>query len=254
MSIIVPTYREAENLRPLVTRITAAMHAAGLDHEIIIVDDDSRDGTEDICAELADPGSAFYGNHPVRPPSSTLPLRLIIRRGERGLSTAVLHGFSLARGEILVCMDADLSHPPESIPRLVSALGEPNADFVIGSRYVPGARTDEHWGILRWLNSKLATLLARPFTTARDPMAGFFALYRTTFASAAPLDPIGYKIGLELIVKCRCHRVMEIPITFADRRAGRSKLSLREQLNYLRHLLRLARFKLTDRRTSRTGA
>jgi dolichol-phosphate mannosyltransferase len=140
-------------------------------------------------------------------------------------------------------MDADLSHPPGKIPELVAALHEPDVDFVIGSRYVPGASTDETWGWFRWLNSKVATLLARPFTTSSDPMAGFFALRRTTFDAAAPLDPIGYKIGLELIVKCGCEHVREVPIHFADRKLGESKLTFREQINYLRHLRRLANHK-----------
>ncbi|HRX85479.1 MAG TPA: polyprenol monophosphomannose synthase [Phycisphaerae bacterium] len=229
VSVVVPTYCEADNIRPLITRITAAMAQADLQHEIIIVDDNSRDGTEALCAELVADG---------------MPLRLIVRRDERGLSSAVLRGFTEARGDILVCLDADLSHPPEAIPQLVATLERDGADFVIGSRYVAGGTTDQSWGLFRWLNSKVATLLARPFTRARDPMAGFFALRRQTFAAAAPLDPIGYKIGLELIVKCRCRRVMEVPIHFADRRAGESKLNLREQLNYVRHLARLARFKL----------
>lgn len=78
-------------------------------------------------------------------------------------------------------MDADLSHPPESLPQLVAALDDPAAEFVIGSRYVPGGSTEEGWGLFRWINSKVATLLARPFTRARDPMAGFFALPRSIF-------------------------------------------------------------------------
>lgn len=229
VSIVVPTFREVDNLAALTTRITAAMTAADLPHEIIVVDDNSRDGTEELCAGLCADG---------------LPLRLIVRRDERGLSSAVLRGFAEARGDVLVCMDADLSHPPEAVPQLVHALAA-GADFVIGSRYVRGGTTDQSWGLFRWLNSKVATVLARPFTTARDPMAGFFALRQATFAAASRLDPIGYKIGLELIVKCRCRRVAEIPIHFADRRAGESKLNLREQLNYVRHLARLARFKLT---------
>jgi len=233
ISVIVPTYREAGNLRPLTTRISAALDAAGLDHEIIIVDDNSQDGTEEVCRELIAAGTK---------------LRLLVRRDQRGLATAVMHGFDHGRGQILVCMDADLSHPPEAIPELVAAIASDSADFVIGSRYVPGGTTDQAWSACRWLNSRVATLLARPLTRARDPMAGFFALRRETYAQAAPLDPVGYKIGLELLVKCRCRRVLEIPIHFALRRVGESKLNLREQLRYLRHLARLMRFKLNERR------
>jgi dolichol-phosphate mannosyltransferase len=139
-------------------------------------------------------------------------------------------------------MDADLSHPPEVIPDFIAAL-DGGADFVVGSRYVPGGSTEDGWGVLRWINSKIATWMARPFTTVRDPMSGFLGFRRETWASAVDLDPVGYKIGLELIVKCRCRHVTEVPIHFSTRRHGESKLSLRVQLQYLTHIVRLARWK-----------
>jgi dolichol-phosphate mannosyltransferase len=162
-----------------------------------------------------------------------------VRKAERGLSSAVLHGMNQARGEVLVVMDADLSHPAEAIPQFVEAIRSDEADFVIGSRYVASGSTEEGWGLYRWLNSKVAALLAWPLSSARDPMAGFFALRRSALASADRLDPVGYKIGLELLVKCRCRRVREIGIHFSNRVHGTSKLTFREQLNYLRHLRRL---------------
>lgn len=227
VSIIVPTYQEAESLRPLVDRIRQVMPALGRTWEVIIVDDDSRDGSDQVIAELAAGG---------------LPVRLITRVGVRGLSSAVIEGFGRANGDILVCMDADLSHPPEAIPALLDCLAG-GAEFAIGSRYVPGASTDEGWGLFRWLNSKVATLLARPFTKVRDPMAGFFALPRAVFQRAVALSPIGYKIALELIVKCRCKDIREVPIHFANRKFGQSKLSFKEQVNYLKHVKRLADYK-----------
>ena len=145
---------------------------------------------------------------------------------------------------MIVVMDADLSHPPERVPELVRVGSQSDVDFVIGSRYVSGGSVEESWGLFRWLNSKVATLMARPFTSATDPMAGFFAIKREKFESARDLDPIGYKIGLELIVKCACREVREIPIHFSNRLHGTSKLSLKEQINYLRHLKRLAEFKV----------
>jgi dolichol-phosphate mannosyltransferase len=228
VSVIVPTYREADNLPLLVPRIAAALHALRRPGEILVIDDDSPDETQAVCARLA----------------RAHPLRLVTRRGERGLATAVLHGLRLAGGEVVVVLDADLSHPPEAIGALVAELERPPADFVLGSRYVAGASTDEGWGLFRRLNSLVATALARPITTARDPMAGFFAVHRSTVAAARPLDPVGYKIALELIVKCGCRHVREVPIHFADRVKGESKLNLREQINYLRHLARLYRFTL----------
>ncbi len=106
-----------------------------------------------------------------------------------------------------------------------------------------GAGTAEEWGWFRWLNSRVATLLARPFTSVSDPMSGFFAFPRRVLEGAAPLNPIGYKIGLEVLVKGRCRNVVEIPIFFDQRHRGKSKLTLREQWRYLLHLRRLAMFK-----------
>ena len=227
VSVVIPTYREAENIPQVVPHVVDALRGTGRTFEIIIVDDNSRDGTDRAVQQLAEGG---------------LPVRLVKRTGERGLSSAVIRGFQEAAGEVLVCMDADLSHPLEAIPRLLEALAD-GSDFVIGSRYVPGGSTDGSWSLFRRLNSKVATLLARPFTRARDPMSGFFALPRKVYERAAPLDPVGYKIGLELIVKCGCRRVREVPIHFSERVRGESKLDLRERLRYLLHLKRLAGFK-----------
>jgi dolichol-phosphate mannosyltransferase len=118
--------------------------------------------------------------------------------------------------------------------------------MVLGSRYVPGGSTDDDWGAFRWLNSRVATLLARPLTKVHDPMSGFFALRRADLARAQELNPVGYKIALELIVKCGLENVGEIPIAFTDRIHGESKLSLREQLKYIQHLRRLYLHKFTE--------
>ncbi len=229
ISIVVPTYQEAQNIPILTRRLLAALGAANLQAEIIFVDDDSRDGSEEAVAELSREGA----------------VRIITRRGERGLSSAVLRGFAEARHDILLCMDADLSHPPESAPAVIAPIASGEADFVIGSRYTDGGKTQDDWGLFRELNSKVATLLARPLTAARDPMAGFFCIERATLkaAEAAGLNPIGYKIALEILIKARCRRVVEIPIDFSDRLHGKSKLTFRQQVQYLRHLARLYRFR-----------
>lgn len=222
VSIIVPTLNEAANLPLLLPRIAAAM--TGRAHEVLVVDDDSGDETERVCADLA----ARY------------PLRLIVRRPPRdGLSGAVLVGMAAAAGDVFVVMDADLQHPPERIGALLAALDD-GADFAIGSRYAPGGTTAERWGLLRRVNSRIATLLARPFAgDVRDPMSGFFALRRDTYAAAERLTPLGYKIGLELMCKCRVRAVREVPIHFDLRGAGESKLTLAQQFRYLEHLSRL---------------
>jgi dolichol-phosphate mannosyltransferase len=225
ISIIVPAYREAPNLHALVERVFRATSEAAMDAELIVVDDDSRDGTEQVIRSLQE----------------RYPVRLIVRQGERGLASAVLRGFAEARHDILVVLDADLQHPPELIPTVVHRLRGGDCDFVIASRYA-GGKLAENWPWPRRLASRIATILARPLAPVSDPMSGFFALRRQTWLGAERLDPIGYKIALELMVKSRCRNPVEIPIEFASRRAGESKAGLKEMTRYLRHLWRLYRF------------
>ena len=221
VSIVVPTYREAQNIPHLIARLRALRDTHELELEVLFMDDMSRDGSVEAVAEA---GLDWA--------------RIVEREGARGLSQAVIEGFRLARHPVLVCMDCDLSHPPEKIPQMVLALAS-GQEFVIGSRYVPGGSTDDDWGFLRWLNSRVATLLARPLTDTRDPMSGFFALRKADFDRARHLNPVGYKIALELIVKCGFANVGEVPIHFSDRVHGSSKLNLKEQLRYIQHIRRL---------------
>jgi dolichol-phosphate mannosyltransferase len=223
---VVPTFREAESLPSLIERVAQLRQRTGLELELLIVDDDSRDGTEALIAARTEPW-----------------VQLFVRTSDRGLSKAVLFGLRKARGELLVVMDADLSHPPEVIPDMLAHL-RTGADFVLGSRYVSGGTTAEGWGLFRFLNSKVATYLARPLTRVSDPMSGFFALPRAVFLRAENPSPLGYKIGLELLVRCHCSDVREIPIHFSNREHGESKLTLQQQLLYVRHLGRLYRFRL----------
>lgn len=225
ISVVVPTYREAQNLPLLIERLAEVRRAHGYLLDLWVMDDDSQDGSAQVVQRL---GYEW--------------VTLVRRRGLRGLSLAVLDGLGRAAGEVLVVMDADLSHPPEAIPRMLATLRE-GADFVLGSRFVEGGTTDDDWGMFRWLNSRVATLLALPLTTVRDPMSGFFMLHRTTFESGFEFNPVGYKIGLELYVKCGCRKAVEVPIHFADRRRGTSKLTFREQLRYLQHIRRLYMFR-----------
>lgn len=221
ISVVIPTYREAENIPHILARLDALRRDAGLVLEVLFMDDDSRDGSvEAVVAAGYD-----WAN-------------IIVRTQCRGLSPAVIDGFRRAGQPILVCMDCDLSHPPEKIPQLVLGLAT-GQQMVIGSRYVPGASTDDDWGIFRWLNSLLATLLARPLTQVHDPMSGFFALRKADFEAARDLNPVGYKVALELIVKCGFENVGEVPIHFAERVRGESKLTLKQQLLYIQHLRRL---------------
>ena len=224
VSVIVPTYREVDNLRPLVERLRV-LREAGLDLELLIMDDDSRDGSVELIASL-----------------DLSWVTLVTRPTDRGLSQSVMDGLNRSRRELAVVMDADLSHPPEKIPELLTALRN-GADVAVGSRFTEGGSTADDWGPFRWLNSRVATLLALPLTTISDPMSGFFAVRRSTVQAGREFDPIGYKILLEIIVKCRCNYVFEVPIHFENRRFGHSKLSLAEQFRYFRHLRRLYMFR-----------
>ncbi len=164
-------------------------------------------------------------------------VKVLHRTDKRGLSSAVLDGFAAAGGDILVVMDADLSHPPEKIPEMVAQITEGRADMVVGSRHVSGGSIED-WPIHRRLISKTATLLARPLTKVKDPMSGFFALRRSVIEGVT-LDPVGYKIGLEILVKGRHTKVGEVPIRFANRKAGQSKLGGAVMLRYIDHVTTL---------------
>ncbi|MBI1824924.1 MAG: polyprenol monophosphomannose synthase [Planctomycetes bacterium] len=227
VSIIVPTYKESPNIRPLVERISLATKAAGLTVEIVIVDDNSQDGTVEIIESL----------------SSDHPVRIKVRKNERGLAGAVIAGFREAKYDQFVVLDADLQHPPEAIRRLLERLNEPGCDFAIATRYAAKGSIDEAWSTGRRFASCLATLAARPLAPLSDPMSGFFAFRRQTFQHATKLNAIGYKIALELFVKCGCRSPGEVPIEFSIRNAGQSKAGLREGMRFLRHLVSLYWFK-----------
>ncbi len=218
VSVIVPTYNEAGNLTELVRRILASMPGV----EIVVVDDASSDGTPDVARSLG----------------KTAPVRIVERVNERGLSTAVLRGIQEARTPICVVMDADLSHPPESIPQMVKAVQD-GADIAVGSRYIRGGAIDD-WPLIRRLTSRAGTLLARPLTAVHDPMAGFFCL-RRSLLEGVELKPRGFKILLEILARTRTEKTAEIPIRFEDRSEGASKFGPKQRREYLQQLWDLYR-------------
>ena len=221
-SVVVPTFREAANIPNLVKRIHAVLSKSGIEWELLIIDDDSDDGSATVVENLA----------------RQFPVRMITRRdAPRDLSLAVLEGIRLSRFDRIVVMDADLSHPPEHILDLLVAL-DADCDMAVGSRYMAGGSVDRTWGLWRFLNSRLATVLARPLANCSDPMSGFFAIDRRWLPDRDTLRPIGYKIALELMVRGQ-PRVTEVPIAFHDRNVGDSKMNWKQQFNYLRHLRRL---------------
>jgi len=214
ISIILPTYNEAENIKLIIPKIFQVINGKNIKAEIIIVDDNSPDGTADIAKKLA----------------QKYPLRVHIRKNERGLATAVMKGFELAKGEICVVMDADLSHPVEKIPEMVKPILEGKCDATVGSRYVNGGDC-ENWPLIRRIISKGAGLLAKGITNLSDPTSGFMAI-KKSLLDGIKLDPVGWKIVLEIIVKTN-PRFIEIPIIFADRQKGKSKLGLKAILTII---------------------
>jgi dolichol-phosphate mannosyltransferase len=229
-SIIVPTFREAKNIPALIRRI-AQIDFGPRSFEVIIVDDDSRDGLEEVVIQLR----------------NYFPwIKLLRRYSRRSLSASAVEGFQRARYSTLILMDADLSHPPEKLPEMLAALHEAETDFVIGSRYIRGGSVDEVWPVPRRISSRLSASMARLLISAsvRDPLSGFFAVKKETLRNGDPLKPIGWKLGLEIMLKCRCKRIREIPIHFSQRLYGKSKLNLRVAVDYWRHVSRLLFYKL----------
>src|SRR6266516_1013184 len=227
VSIIVPTLNEEENIEPLVSQITAC---AVPFQEILFVDDHSTDATRDRIRALAE-------SHPIR---------LIDQDGsDPGLAAAIMSGARVARGEILLVMDADLSHPTERIKDLLAPLLAGTADIVVGSRYVKGGSTPG-WPLWRRIVSRVAAALAYPLTRVHDSMGGFFAIPRSRLLELAP-PTSGFKIVFETIVHGgRTLRVREIPIAFRNRVRGQSKMSFGVALQFflrwsramLRHFVR----------------
>jgi dolichol-phosphate mannosyltransferase len=217
ISVILPTYNEAENIKVIVPAISKIFEQEGLSGEVIIVDDNSPDGTARIAESMMD----------------RYPLRVHVRKEDRGLSKAVIKGLELADGDICVVMDADMSHPVERVPDMIRPIVEDTCDMTVGSRYIPGGGS-ETWPLPRRIISRGAGFLARGVTSLSDPTSGFMAL-RKDIIQGAELDPTGWKIVLEVSVKTGA-RLREVPIVFRDRLEGESKLGFKAQMDYLRHL------------------
>ena len=228
LSIVVPTYKEAENLPLLAEQVNSCIGIDGshasIDYELLIVDDMSPDNTVEVCEKL----------------SEDYPLKLLRPQGRpRDLSLSVVDGINAATNDIVLVMDADLSHPPEKIAEMLQTLRNNPETFAIGSRYVNGGSFDRDWSLWRFLNSHVATLMARPLVRCSDPMSGFFMFNRLQLGDLSRLNPIGYKIGLEIMVRGEFEPIAEVPIGFKDRELGASKMNFDQQWKYLRHLRRL---------------
>ena len=218
LSVVVPTYNERDRLPDLVRAIFDTYQAAGIDGTLVVVDDNSPDGTGAVADELA----------------RRYPMTVVHRAGKLGLGTAVIEGFGATDAQIVGVIDADLSHPPALLPKMVSAMRDTGADIVIGSRYVAGGGTGD-WPLSRQLMSKFACLLARGLTPVRDVTSGFF-LIRREVAKGVRISAGGFKICLELLIRSAPRLVVEVPYVFQTRTAGESKMNLKEALGYLEQL------------------
>ena len=230
LSIVVPTYNEKGRLGELVAALFEAAGAAGLALELVIVDDNSPDGTGALADELA----------------RTHRIRVVHRAGKLGLGTAVVAGFAVASGQVLGVMDADFSHPPSLVPKMHAVFHATDADVLVASRYIPGGSTP-NWPFKRRLLSRVGCLLARGLSPIRDAASGFF-LIRPEIARGVVIQAGGFKICLELITRGNPGRLVEIPYRFDDRELGESKMSLREAAGYLVQLKDLYRLRVLARR------
>jgi dolichol-phosphate mannosyltransferase len=225
LSIVVPTYNEVDRLGELVEAVFGAFEAEGLDGELIVVDDNSPDGTGKLADELA----------------ARRRIRVLHRAGKLGLGTAVVEGFAAAASDIVGVIDADMSHPPVLLPRMLAAMRQARADVVVASRYIPGGGT-RSWPMARLAMSRAACAMAIGLTPVRDTTSGFF-LIRRDLARGVRISAGGFKICLELLVRGEPTRLVEVPYVFEGRTLGESKMSLREALGYLEQIRDLRRFK-----------
>ena len=221
-SVVIPTYNEAGGIERLIRALGELFASNGLDGEVIVVDDNSPDGTGAIVDGLA----------------SQFPVRCLHRPGKLGLSSGVIEGWRYARpdSQALGAMDADFSHDINILPAMVKALEE-GYGLAVGSRYVPGGGIT-NWPRRRIITSKVACMLAQPLTRIKDITSGYFLVKREAL-EGVDLDPIGFKIGLEVIAKAHYGRAIEIPYVFTDRVVGESKLNQKEIVNYLKQLAKL---------------
>lgn len=236
LTLIVPTYNEGENVRVLARTVLGVMREAGEgDFEILFVDD-STDSTPGILEELS---------------REEARIRFIHRKNERGLGTAIVRGFREARGEVLAVMDGDLQHPPSLLPSMRSRISA-GYDLVLPSRFLPGG-SDGGLTLPRKMVSLTARSLARILLgrvrSVSDPTGGFFMLKKSVIAGTS-FDAESWKILIEILVKGNYGRVAELPYAFHARELGTSKLTAKEQINYLRHLKTLFTYASGPGRTS----
>jgi len=230
LGLVIPTLNEAGNIPVLLNRIHQSLSTVGIDYEILVVDDNSQDGTADVVNQCAENDSR---------------VRLFVRKGARGLAGAVIHGWEHTDADLLGVIDADLQHPPEVLPSLLEPVLA-DADIAIASRYTHGNGVGE-WNKFRLFVSRAGILATAPLQRkdlrVKDPLSGFFIVRRECI-EGLELQPEGFKILLEILVKGRIRKVVEVPFQFGNRHAGKSKADFKVALQYFSLLGKLSRYAL----------
>lgn len=221
ISIILPTYNESQNILNILKTISEIIPKS-IRIQTIVVDDNSPDGTGTIVEE--------YMKNVKKIAEHTI--EIIHRKAKDGLGSAILRGISQAKGDTIVVMDSDFSHPPQIIPKLIESIKKYQCDIAVASRYIKGGKI-QGWSLKRKLMSKFATLIAKKGLgiDTKDPMSGFFA-FKKNIIKELNIDAIGYKILLEILVKTKGVSIKEIPYTFQDRELGSSKLDMKTIADY----------------------
>lgn len=243
VSIIIPTYNESQNILTVLKSIKENL-PKNLVTQAIVVDDSSPDGTGKIVEDYLKTVKNL----------ANYTIDVIHRTAKRGLSSAILNGVQHAKGDTIVVMDSDLSHPPQIIPKLVEAIKQYQCDLVVASRYIKGGKI-QGWTRKRKIMSKIATIIAKKGLGVKpnDPMSGFF-IFKKNILKGVNFDAIGYKILLEILVKKNGINVKEIPYTFENRTLGSSKMDLSTISDYLKSVWKLYKYgkkvEKKDRRNS----
>jgi dolichol-phosphate mannosyltransferase len=224
-ALVVPTLDESGNIEALLNRVVSAMSRSSLPWEVFVVDDQSSDGTPDLVKRFAE---------------SEPRVHLLVRTSQRGLAGAITFGWAQSDADLLGVIDADLQHPPELLPTLISRVAD-GCDIAIASRYIQ-ANSIDGWSPIRAFISRMSLLASkpvqRPALAVKDPMSGFFVLRRTCI-SGLTFQTTGFKLLLEILGRGRIGSVAEVPFKFEPRRQGKSKANLMTAVHYLSLLWRL---------------
>lgn len=230
IGLVIPTLNEAGNIVVLLRRLDNVLTTASVDYDLLVVDDESQDGTAGRVREYAEDNPR---------------VRLFVRHGQRGLAGAVLYGWQQTDANLLGVIDADLQHPPELLPMLLEPLAD-HADIAIASRYANGNGVGE-WNKLRRLISRFGTIAAVPLQRkelrVKDPLSGFFVVRREAIEGIS-FEPEGFKLLLDILVRGRIQNAVEIPFHFGVRHSGKSKADVKVALQYFALLGKLSRYAL----------